>query len=366
MTDWTRGGLTGSLNRWVAKEVREQLRSNSLARRARYSWPLRAARWAFSAGSFWKFLALYFLVDLLMINVEAFWHGLASASIPTFANSAAASELMKNVPGYLIGAQIGLLSVISLALALVTLIAQRDDAATDVQVYYHESLFFEIMASCLALIAVLCAQLFWPLQFLYHLLGGGGQPALFKMSLLVLHLFWFLANLAAMAHFVGITFRFVQRRTREKLRESYTANVIVPMEMTARLRETVYSMAGAEALPVPAEEIHPVCFGLELHEPYAAELSDHFKRPTRIGDVRVRLAHWAIRRWRRRCGEEAAATARPLAHRSGPKLWFAMHIERAYRGDVAWCRREGGVPLDRLEKLALRLAFRFERATDAD
>lgn len=365
MTDWGRGGPTGSLNRWVRKEVREQLKSNPLARRARYGWPLRVARWAFSAGTFWRFVALYLLLDLAMINIEGFWHALAPATIPAIANSPAAAELLKSVPSYLIGAQIGLLSVISLALALITLIAQRDDAATDVQVYYHESLFFEITASCLALTGVLCAQLFWPLQFLYHLLGGGGQPALFKLFLLVLHLGWFLVNLAAVAHFIGITFRFVQRRARERLRESYTANVIVPMEMTAWLRETLYSMAGSEAIAVAPEKIHPVCFGLEMHEPYTVELSTRFKRPMQIHNVHVRIAHWAIRRWRRRCDNEGEG-ARPLPDRLRPRLWFLPRIDQTLRGEIAWCRRDGGVPLDRIERLALRLAFRFGKALDAE
>jgi hypothetical protein len=56
-------------------------------------------------------------------------------------------SIMLNVAGYLITAQVGVLGVITLALALVTLIAQRESASTDVKLYYHESLSFEIVAS---------------------------------------------------------------------------------------------------------------------------------------------------------------------------------------------------------------------------
>ena len=36
MIDWRRGGWTGSLSRWVRREVDEQLRDNPVARRVRY------------------------------------------------------------------------------------------------------------------------------------------------------------------------------------------------------------------------------------------------------------------------------------------------------------------------------------------
>ena len=81
----------------------------------------------------------------------------------------------------------------------------------------------------------------------------------------------------------------------------------------------------------------------------------------------VRPAHWAIRRWRKRCGDAvtAAQAAEPNA-RDEPRLWFTPHLKQTLRGEVAWCRRNGGVPLDRVERFALRFAFRFERVDDAD
>lgn len=267
MTDWGRGGLTGSLNRWVKKEVQEQLSGNPLARRARYNWRLRVLRKFFSIGTFGWFLGLYLLVDLAAINVEGWWHILAPGKFPTPARDATAVALLNSVPSYLIGAQVGVLSVISLALALVTLIAQRDDASTDVQVYYHESLFFEITASSLALVTVLVVQLIWPLHAIYHLIGGGGHQNIFKFALLCVHLTWFIINIVAVSHFVSITFAFVQRQAREKLRENYTANVIFHSELTEKIREHLLSMAGTETIEVERDAVNPVCFGLRLPRP---------------------------------------------------------------------------------------------------
>ncbi len=79
--------------------------------------------------------------------------------------------LLNTLAGYLITAQVGVLGVIAIAIGLVTLIVQTDDSRTDVQVYYHESLAVEVVASNLALLTVLVAQILWPLHFLLHRLG---------------------------------------------------------------------------------------------------------------------------------------------------------------------------------------------------
>ncbi|MDB5581511.1 MAG: hypothetical protein JWR80_6687 [Bradyrhizobium sp.] len=368
MTDWSRGGVLGSVDAWVRREIAEQRRNNPLARKARYRWPLRLLRSIFSARTFYNFLALYLLIDLSALCVEA-WSPWVTASIfPRWAASAGAAELLKSVPSYLIGAQVGVFSVISLALALVTLIAQRDEAAADVQVYYHESLFFEVAASCLALIAVLAIQLFWPLQFGLHLLGHGGHASLFKLGLLTLHLGWFLINLAAVAHFIAVTFGFVHNRARERLRERYTANVVVPNDLTGHLRAAVYSMAGSEAVPTRNEdELNVSLFGISMPEPYIPELTATFRKPMRLKNVFVRPAHWAIRRWHQRCDQPSgSATAATLPDRIALQLWFTPRIAEELHGEIIWCRRKGGVPLDWLERAALRFAFRFERVRDAD
>jgi hypothetical protein len=155
MIDWKRGGWTGSINSWVRREVREQFRGNPTARRVRYSWAHRAFRRFFSIGTFGKFVGLYLVANLTFVVTEAISALLVPGWLPDWTASGAPNpdikSLVLNVSSYLVSTQVGMLGVISLALALVTLIAQRERSSTDVQVYYHESLSFELVASCVAL-----------------------------------------------------------------------------------------------------------------------------------------------------------------------------------------------------------------------
>jgi hypothetical protein len=82
MIDWRRGGWTGSLNRWVRREVREQLRDNVAARRARYGLAHRAFRRFFSIG---RFVALYLIIDIAIVAAEALtaWHVPGWLSLPS-------------------------------------------------------------------------------------------------------------------------------------------------------------------------------------------------------------------------------------------------------------------------------------------
>ena len=130
MIDWGKGGWTGSVNRWVRREVREQLRDNPAARRARYNLGHRTFRRFFSIGTFGRFVGIYLLIDLLFVAAEALSTSLVLSGLPSWTASGSPpaidiKALLLNASSYLISAQVGLLGVISLALALVTLIAQR-------------------------------------------------------------------------------------------------------------------------------------------------------------------------------------------------------------------------------------------------
>lgn len=375
MIDWRHGGWTGSINWWVRREVREQLRENPAARRARYGIAHRALRWFFGTGSFGRFTGIYFLVNLTFVAAEGLGAWLVPQWLPEWSASTSppatdVRALMLNVSGYLLGAQIGLLGVISLSLALVTLIAQREGSSTDVQVYYHESFSFELVASSVALAAVLSAQLLWPLQFLLHRLGLGTDLQIFKLGLLALHSVWLLVNLGAVAYFIATTFRFVQQAAREVLRERYTANVVLPHNLTQRLREQLYAVAARELLGGDEDSGRPsVAFGFDYGDPRTGEVTTIFKLPAALHDVRMIWVRWVLGRWSARCARAAAQQSaiglRGLEHQ-GPLIWFTPHIDRPIRGKVVWCWRRGGVPLTTLEKLVLRYAFRFRSSRNEE
>jgi hypothetical protein len=369
MIDWSLGSWTGSINKWVNREVWQHLRNNPVAKRSRYGRLHRALRFFFSVDHFVYFISYYAAINLLFVAAEAAASEFWPAWLPAWTAPGPSPDLkslLLNVSSYLIGAQVGVLGVISLALALVTLIAQNESSATDVKVYYHQSLAFEVVASCVALLAVLCAQLLWPAQFLLHRFGFGTELLFFKFGLLALHLLWLLLNLASLALFIAITFGFVQQTSREALRERYTANVIQPYEMTQRLRQFLYSM-GAEVLggKLNDSDRPSATFGIELGSPREIEIESEFEQATALYDVRMIWVKWALSRWARRCA--VAASSEPAPQLGGlnlqePLIWFTPRLDVSLTGRIGWCRRRGGVPLDRFEKFVLRRAFRFRRS----
>jgi hypothetical protein len=148
----------------VRREVRQHMRENAAARRSRYPLIQSVLRNVLSTSSFVRFAIAYLLLDGLVVATEVFSAHAVPTWLPHWTSQAGPPSvdikgLITNVSSYLISTQVGVLGVVSIALALVTLIAQRDASSTDVQVYYHESLSFEIVASSVALLAVLCAQL---------------------------------------------------------------------------------------------------------------------------------------------------------------------------------------------------------------
>ncbi len=313
---WGPGGPTDSISKFVAHEVRRQLAGNPVARRARYPAGHRLLH-SIMGAPFGLFLARYLIIDLAVLNVEA-WSRIVApgAAVMSAARAVQIEDLVKTVPSYLLGAQIGLLGVISLALALVTLIAQRDDATTDVKVYYHESMFFGITASGIALAAVLSIQFLWPLQTALHRLGGGSDSPIFKLGLVSAHTAWFVVNLWAVAHFVSVTFRFVQRSARERLRERYTANVVVPRQLTDRLRQQVYGAAGGLIEPGKPGAFFGYSFGTGSE----IEIKTDFTPNTMLVDVNMGVVRWVLARWTKRC---CANLSCPLL--SGPstmRVWI--------------------------------------------
>jgi hypothetical protein len=372
MIDWQRGGWTGSVNRWVYREVREHVRENVTALRARYGFGERVLRRLFQIGTFGRFVGLYTLIDLAFVLTEALSTRVPPRWLPATPAFVLPSPDIKatilTVSCYFVSTQVGLLGVISLALALVTLVSQRDGSTTDVQLYYHESQSFELVASCMALLAILCTQLLWPLQFILHKLSLGTDLQAFKLGLLTLHLAWLLLNLVAVAYFIVTTFRFVQQSARERLRERYTANVVLPREMTARLRQQLYGLANNEfgdSKDDDKDDLPLVRFGVDFGEPDAIEIKRTFTRPTTVYDVRMIWVGWVARRWVARSTKVNSSSQKVggLPTRT-PILWFTPHIDYPMHGENAWCQRRGGVALTELEKFVLRRAFRFRRAPD--
>jgi hypothetical protein len=369
MIDWKQGGWTGSLNAWVRREIRQHFRENASARRSRYPGLLRTLHRIFDNRTFGQFVAVYMVLAVLVGFAEFISATCYPGFIARWSGKTDISSLLTNATDYLITAQVGVLAVVSIAIGLVTIIAQRENASTDVQVYYHESLAFGVVASSIALLAALCVQLVWPIQFALGWFGYGAGLNVFKVILTSVHIAWLVLNLGGMAHFVATTLVFVQQTAREGLRERYTTNVVMPAEMRRRLREQLYLGAG----PGFVEEFwsgerdgwhDPVIYLGRAFGGGDVEIPLRERAKLTLNDVRMGWVRWALGRWLRRCRaanpDQSSRRAGGLADRS-ILLLFPPRLDEALDVSAGLCRRRGGVPLTGVEKLVLRWAFKFRR-----
>lgn len=141
MADKLGRGLLGSLHRRVAYETRLHRKENPAMRRARYSLPQRAIRRVLSGNAFARFVGVYVGFALVITALAVVASIYVPNRLPTWKpdDIKGISGFLKDATSYLISAQVGLLAVISVAVGLVTLIAQRDDGSstsTDIQLYY--------------------------------------------------------------------------------------------------------------------------------------------------------------------------------------------------------------------------------------
>jgi hypothetical protein len=373
MIDWKRGGWTGSLNRLVRREIGDHFRDNPAARRARYPHIIRSLHFVFDRGSLCRFIVLYLLLLSAIASAEVIATMFVPGWLPRWTGANEIKGQLTNVASYLMSTQVGVLGVLSIAVGLVTLIAQRPNTSTDVRVYYHESLAFGVVASSIALLAVLCAQLFWPLQFGMHWMGYGTGLQVFKLFLTAVHILWLLLNLAGLAHFVATTLAFVQQSARETMRERYTANVVQPLEMRDRLRKQLYLAAGPDMVQAfwsrgtPHHNDPTIYLGQDFSRAGEIEVvlgpSDRWA----LRDVRINWVRWVVKRWLERYRDAVArGNIRPRGGlASEALLLFPPRLDEPIADGAGLCRRRGGVPFMWYERLVLRFSFKFGRMRDA-
>lgn len=361
MTDKLGRGWLGSLRRHVEHEISLHKRENPIMRRARYPIAARLLRLFLTNHSFSRFLAAYTTVAVSL--------GVAEALIPATLLPGWTEDkgFLKDAAGYLITAQVGILGVVSIAVGLVTLIAQRDDKSstnTDIRLYYSESLAYEVVASSAALLVVLSIQIFWPLQFAIHVIGLGSADLFFKGLLTILHVTWLSVNIAAFAQFLATSLRFVEPQAREGMRERYTANIVIPDDLRARRLRILYMMAPTHLI-AETDTDNGLCviIGREWPDSGAIELQRNFTRPMVLHDIRLRPLGFAVRSWWRRTVKSVEPNSRLDRHSAAHvrQTTFAVppSFDRTFKGVSILCRQEGGVPLSDWERGLLRFSFRF-------
>ncbi len=368
MGDWRRGGVLGSLRKRVAWEVKEHRRTNIALKTARAPSRMRILQVLLSNRGFFELLGLYVLLLILLIVIEIIVACAFPSFIPSWTNATNIGSLLKDTTSYLLGAQVTMIGLLfPIAVGLVTLMVQREDASStnsDVQVYYNQTLAYQIGASGIALSVVLAAQLVWPAHFAAHRFGFGSSTQGFKIILTAVHILWFVINAAALWHFLVTSLSFVQPAERATLRRRFAANVAIPTDLSDRLALALY-MGASTSLLQQAErngdgDEPSLLFGPDLGEWGDVEVAD----PKLVGkvlyDVWTAPLGWILRRWWRR-----SAAHGPRSHTLSPKasLVFPADLRRPLSEGGVICRRQKGVPLSAMERLVVRHSFRFRKAT---
>ena len=360
-------GYFGSLRKRVAHEIKLHRKANRAMRRARYSLFERITRRILAGHSFSWFVGAYLVLALTVV--------LSTSALMLFGpwllsgwSKGDLSGFLKDATSYLIIAQVGLLAVVSVAVGLVTLIAQRDDRSstnTDIQLYYDGSLAYEVVASSVALLLILCAQIFWPLNLLEIIFGFDKADLLIKTVLTGVHVIWLSINVTVFGEFIAITLRFVEPKAREQLRERYTANSVVPNDLWNRLLQWLYLTGPKIILPASEEETGPVlAFGHGLAGSGDAEIITEFKHRSTLWDVRSRLLSIALRHWWRRTVKSPGYQSRrrpTFLLGRGISLALTPSFGREFEGATEWCRRTGGLPLTFWELWLIRRGFIFRK-----
>lgn len=356
-------GPLGSLRARARHELAELIRDNKVLRCARYPLLQRLVRGLVGGRSIITFLGVYLAIDVLAVSAEWAVNAYALCVLPGWKGTHLA-DFLTSVASYFIAAQVGILAIVSVAVAVVTLLSQRDDGAssrTDVRLYYVESFAYEVATSGVALLVVLSLQLFWPLQHIEHALGYGSADLSFKLDLTVLHAGWLTLNYLLFFQFITTTLRFVEPHARARMRERYSATVVIPRDITRRLLNALYlnaplQLIGKDALSRGAT----VTFGhgAVFMKKATPEITTKFRGPSHLRDVWLRPVGYVLRRWHRRSPSAKQPQTFVRQDRFG-KLAVTASFDGEYDGIEAWLIRDGGAPLSVWERLVLRHSFRF-------
>jgi hypothetical protein len=364
LEDRWKGGVLGSLRKTVEREVAQHRRTNAALVNARPPLRMRVLRAALGERGLLRILVFYALLVFALIYLEIILTSSYPGLIPSWANGSNLDLFLRDIASYFLTAQVTVIGLLfPIAVALVTLIVQREDASStnsDVQVYYSETLAYRVGASGIALSIVLSVQLLWPAQFVALRLGLGTPTGLFKILLTTFHLTWLVANLAALWHFLVTSLSFMRPVERALLRRRFAANVAIPKDLSERLMVALYTNAASTILQrqdAVEDEDPSLFFGSYLDDWGEVEIASSGAANRVLYDVWMRPLGWAVRRWLRRC----ASMPHGEQPDSRPTLVFVPDLRRSLDQPGVICRRRNGTPLSKAEKFVIKQCFRFRK-----
>ena len=139
-------GLLQSLRARVDADVLELIRENRTLRGARYGIVRRLLRRSIVDQPVLALFATY----AISLGVLVLFEGAASRFAPSLLCGVTNADFSKDAAGFFLTAQVGILAVLTVAIAVVTLLTQKDDGSavnTDVRLYYVELYSYEMATS---------------------------------------------------------------------------------------------------------------------------------------------------------------------------------------------------------------------------
>lgn len=370
------GILLDSLSRRVSSEERDWYRQNELRRRLQYPaiqrWLIRAARRPLVTA-----FELFVLSLLLCLNFVCWGEALGINAI-CWLSCLSTSGLDQWDRGHLLAAFTSLwtiqASIVALVypfvIAFVTLLFQQRNASNArIQVYFIDS--GAILAGLSALFLVLAMSV----QYLFII-----EYSKLSIATIAVWLFfsatWFSFNISLTIWFLIRTFLFLRSGGRTRIVRDFVINVSWPEEVMEKLRPLMFygattfkimpgpDYSDAQAQHRPRILLHDL--GRDMGRP---EVQISLSQSTVLHNVCFRLIRWVAHGWLKRAGQpvaEESKHASVLERRKDDLLIFPAVPGRTYDHDIVVSRTEGAFPLSLIEKLAIRVAFRFRTPAEDD
>lgn len=365
MTQVLGRGLVGSLRRRVTEEIADLFKQNATLRKARYGVGLRLARALIMDRPIFHLLAVY--VSLVLVAIVGQW--VLAVFRPTLILKFDEASFVKDVASYFITAQVGILAIVSVAVAVVTLLSSRDDSSSgnaDIRLYYDQSFAYEAARSGIALLLVLSFQLFWPIQHVAAWTGFALWNPAFQLPFVAVHTLWLGVNFLLFLRFIIASLDFVQPVALEAMREVYSANASIPDDLAERLTASLYM--GAPGIIFGTDDMRAgpdITFGYSAlsDDEATVEIELIFEQPARLYDVWFGPLVFVVERWRKRSKAKQGVVKKSMFGGSEweGELYFPVDFQMGAEGKTQLLLRKGGAELKDWERWIIQRCFRFTK-----
>lgn len=183
---------------------------------------------------------------------------------------------------------------------------------------------------------------------------------------------WFLFNVSGTAWFLYRTVEFIKPDLQQRNLEKYLANVVYPLEIE-KLRKWHFFINAVSYKMIPSADneglvnekqpsivLHPIVsnFG-------RAELTRNFQSKVVLRNVFFRPLGLACKLWIKKAIRKGKVTEhvnKPLGmNQDTESLLFTLLPGEVYEGNKSICRSTGSTKLSPIEKLLIRLSFKFNK-----